>query len=78
MDEARHLLPGSVHFADSAEHCIAGADAVVLVTEWNEFRALAPAHYLAAMKGRVMVDLRNIYAPDEMAEAGLSYSSIGR
>ncbi|MGB1961179.1 MAG: UDP-glucose dehydrogenase family protein [Candidatus Puniceispirillaceae bacterium] len=78
MDEARHLLPGSVHFADSAEDCITGADAVVLVTEWNEFRALAPAHYLAAMKGRVMVDLRNIYAPDEMAEAGLSYSSIGR
>ena len=78
MYEARHLLPDSVHFADSAEDCIAGADAVVLVTEWNEFRALAPAHYLAAMKGRVMVDLRNIYAPDEMAEAGLSYSSIGR
>ncbi len=78
MDEAKPLLPSSVHFADNAEDCIADADAVVLVTEWNEFRALAPVHYLAKMKGRVMVDLRNIYAPDEMVEAGLSYNSIGR
>ena len=78
MDEAKHLLPESVHFTNSAEDCITGADAVVLVTEWNEFRALTPERYLAAMKGRVMVDLRNIYAPEEMTDAGLRYSSIGR
>jgi UDPglucose 6-dehydrogenase len=78
MDEAKHLLPESVHFTNSAEDCINGADAVVLVTEWNEFRALTPERYLAAMKGRVMVDLRNIYAPEEMTDAGLRYSSIGR
>lgn len=78
MDEAKHLLPESVHFTNSAEDCINGADAVVLVTEWNEFRALTPERYLAAMEGRVMVDLRNIYAPEEMTDAGLRYSSIGR
>ena len=78
MDEAKHLLPECVHFTNSAEDCINGADAVVLVTEWNEFRALTPERYLAAMKGRVMVDLRNIYAPEEMTDAGLRYSSIGR
>ena len=78
MDEAKYLLPESVHFTKSAEDCITGADAVVLVTEWNEFRALTPERYLAAMKGRVMVDLRNIYAPEEMTDAGLRYSSIGR
>ena len=78
MDEARHLLAESVHFTNSAEDCITGADAVVLVTEWNEFRALTPERYLAVMKGRVMVDLRNIYAPEEMTDAGLRYSSIGR
>ena len=78
MDEAKHLLPESVYFTNSAEDCITGADAVVMVTEWNEFRALTPERYLAAMKGRVMVDLRNIYAPEEMTDAGLRYSSIGR
>ena len=78
MDEAKRLLPESVNFTNSAEDCITDADAVVLVTEWNEFRALTPERYLAAMKGRVMVDLRNIYAPKEMTDAGLRYSSIGR
>ena len=78
MDEAKYLLPESVYFTNSAEDCITGADAVVMVTEWNEFRALTPERYLAAMKGRVMVDLRNIYAPEEMTDAGLRYSSIGR
>ena len=78
MDEAKRLLPESVNFTNSAEDCITDADAVVLVTEWNEFRALTPERYLAAMKGRVMVDLRNIYAPEEMTDAGLRYSSIGR
>ncbi len=78
MDEARHLLPRSVNFEGSAEDCIAEADAVVLVTEWNEFRALTPMRYLTAMKGKVMVDLRNIYKPEEMAGAGLRYRSIGR
>ena len=78
MHEARHLLPPSVIFASAAEECLTGSDIAVVITEWNEFRALTPAHFTNAMSGRVLVDLRNVYAPDEMTAAGLHYSSIGR
>ena len=78
MDEARHLLPQNLTFCDSATDCLNGADAAVIVTEWNEFRALAPAQFAAAMRGRVLVDLRNVYEPDAMQDAGFTYLSIGR
>ena len=78
MEEARTMLPGATIFTDSAAACLEGADVAVVVTEWNEFRALTPAHYLDAMRGNVLVDLRNIYRPEDMREAGLSYHSIGR
>ncbi len=54
------------------------ADALVIVTEWNEFRALDLTRVKALMKAPVMVDLRNIYRPADMAEAGFAYTSIGR
>ena len=78
MEEARTMLPGATIFTDSTAACLEGADVAVVVTEWNEFRALTPAHYLDAMRGNVLVDLRNIYRPKDMREAGLSYHSIGR
>jgi len=78
MEEARTMLPGATIFTDSAAACLEGADVAVVVTEWNEFRALTPAHYLDAMRGNVLVDLRNIYRPEDMREAGLFYHSIGR
>ena len=78
MDEARHMLPKDVSYCDSASDCIADADAVVIVTEWNEFRALTAAQFIAAMRGHVLVDLRNIYDAAQMRDAGLAYSSIGR
>ena len=78
MQEAKSLLPAAVVFTDSAMECINGADGTVIVTEWNEFRALTPHQYLDTMRGNVLVDLRNVYQPDEMAAAGLVYSSIGR
>ena len=78
MDEARHLLPQNLTFCDSATDCLNGADAAVIVTEWNEFRALAPAQFAAAMRGRVLVDLRNVYEPGAMQDAGFTYLSIGR
>jgi len=78
MDEAQPLLPAATNFATDAKDCINGADASVVVTEWNEFRALTAAHFLDAMTGTVLVDLRNVYAPDDMRAAGLDYSSIGR
>ena len=78
MEEARTMLPDATIFTDSAVTCLEDADVAVVVTEWNEFRALTPAHYLDSMRGKVLVDLRNIYRPEDMREAGLSYHSIGR
>jgi UDPglucose 6-dehydrogenase len=55
-----------------------GADATVVLTEWNEFRALDLSDLKAAMRGDVLVDLRNVFRPDLARAAGFSYSSIGR
>jgi len=77
MEEAASLLP-DVEFGESAYDIADSADAVVVVTEWNQFRALDLARLKAAMRAPVVVDLRNIYKPEEMAAAGFCYSSIGR
>ena len=78
MEEAKLLLPREVVFCESATDCLRGARAAVLVTEWNEFRALTPEHFAAEMAGNVLVDLRNVYEPSVMQEAGFHYVSIGR
>lgn len=78
MANARPLLPQAVHYAEGALDAVQGADALVLLTEWNEFRALAPARLKAAMRGDVLLDLRNVYDPEAMRAAGFRYSSIGR
>jgi UDPglucose 6-dehydrogenase len=75
---ARQALPAAVAFADSAAGAAEGADALVVLTEWNEFRALPPARLKAAMKGDIVLDLRNVWDPAAMREAGFAYSSIGR
>jgi UDPglucose 6-dehydrogenase len=78
MSNARPLLPDSVEYTGSALDAADGADALVLLTEWNEFRALSPERLRAAMAGNVAVDLRNVYEPEAMREAGFRYHSIGR
>lgn len=78
MAEAKPLLPAATEFTADAIQCITDADAVVIVTEWNEFRALTAQHYREAMRGQCMIDLRNIYDPAEMRAAEIDYSSIGR
>jgi UDPglucose 6-dehydrogenase len=55
-----------------------GADALVIVTEWDEFRALDLGKLAERMKGRVLVDLRNVYERDEAERAGLDYYGIGQ
>ena len=78
--QAEPMLPG-VEFADGVEgayDAVEGASAVVLITEWNEFRALDLRRIKAKLAAPVFVDLRNVYRPDEMRELGFSYSSIGR
>jgi len=75
--EGEALLPG-VRWADGAYDAAKDADAVAIVTEWNEFRALDLERLAAEMRGDVMVDLRNIYRPEEARDAGFAYSSVGR
>ena len=78
MQQARPLLPASVVYCSDALDAAAGADVLVLITEWNEFRALSPARLRDAMRGRVVVDLRNVYDPVAMRQSGFAYSGIGR
>ncbi len=78
MAQARPLLPPQVAYCRDALDAATGADAVVVTTEWNEFRALSPARLRRAMRGSVMIDLRNIYDPAAMQAAGLSYHGVGR
>ncbi len=78
MDGAKALLPERVIFAADAPAALAGADALVLVTEWNEFRSLAPARLGQMMRGRVVIDLRNVFDPEAMRQAGFAYYGIGR
>ncbi|MGD9535927.1 MAG: UDP-glucose/GDP-mannose dehydrogenase family protein [Alphaproteobacteria bacterium] len=77
MEEARKLLDGVAWCADAYE-CMAGCDALVIMTEWNEFRALDFGRARALLRRPIMVDLRNIYQRDEMAAAGFVYVSVGR
>jgi len=77
MDEAKKLMPELVYCQD-AYQTMAGADALVLLTEWNEFRGLDLGRVRDLLARPLVIDLRNIYQPQEMAAAGLSYLSIGR
>ncbi len=77
MQEARPMLP-DVIWCDDAYATVGDADAVVIITEWNEFRLLDLDRIKASMRQPLMVDMRNIYRPAEMAEAGFRYLSIGR
>jgi len=78
MGQARNVLPDGVVYCHNALDAATGADALVLITEWNEFRALSPDRLCEAMRGRVLVDLRNVYEPAVMRGAGLKYHGVGR
>ncbi|MEX2629548.1 MAG: UDP-glucose/GDP-mannose dehydrogenase family protein [Tistlia sp.] len=77
MAEARRMLDGVVWCEDTYE-ALEGADCLVLVTEWNVFRNLDLDRMKQLMTQPRMVDLRNIYKPEDMAEAGIDYLSVGR
>ena len=77
LEAAKRLLDGVVWCAGVYE-AMEGADALVIVTEWNAFRALDLARVKRLMKAPVMIDLRNIYDPEEMSAAGFRYASVGR
>ncbi|HEY0102924.1 MAG TPA: UDP-glucose/GDP-mannose dehydrogenase family protein [Brevundimonas sp.] len=77
MHEASKLLDG-VTFRDGPYDAVEGADAVVILTEWDQFRALDLDRVKLLLNQPVMVDLRNIYRPDDMRARGFRYTSIGR
>ena len=77
MAEAMRLMPEPVYCQD-AYQTMEGADALILLTEWNEFRGLDLGRVKDLLASPLVIDLRNIYQPQEMAAAGLTYFSIGR
>ena len=77
MHEAKAMLPG-VELAKDAYSAMDGADCALIITEWNEFRALQLDRVKKLLKKPVIVDLRNCYAPADMKAAGFEYTSIGR
>jgi len=77
MPEAKRLLDGVV-WCESAYATLEGADALAILTEWNEFRALDLKRIKSLLKAPVVIDYRNIYRPEEMAAAGFRYTSLGR
>jgi UDPglucose 6-dehydrogenase len=77
MEQARRELP-DITYCEDAYACAEGADALVIVTEWVQFRALDLDRLKGAMKQAIVVDLRNIYRPEEMIAHGFTYESIGR
>ncbi len=78
VKEAKDLLPASVNYCVDIYSSFENADAVILFTEWNVYRGLDLKKILSLMRGNVFVDLRNVYEPDSMREAGFQYVCVGR
>ncbi len=78
MAEAKHVLPAGIAYCQDLYRVFDGADAVVLLTEWNAYRGLDLERAAAAMRERVFVDLRNVYNRDLMAPHGFRYHCVGR
>ncbi len=77
MDEMKGLFPDIIYAQDPYDAC-SGADALVIITEWNEFRNLELERIKSLMKNRYFFDLRNIYEPKKLRELGFIYHSVGR
>jgi UDPglucose 6-dehydrogenase len=78
MHEAKRRLGDTITFAESNYAALEGADALVVVTDWNEYRFPDFARIKGALKSPVLVDGRNLYDPAKMEKLGFAYRSIGR
>ena len=78
VKEAKKLLPADVEYLDSPYDAVKGADAVIILTEWNQFRALDIQRIKKAMRGNLFADLRNIYDRELLEKAGFTYIAVGR
>jgi UDPglucose 6-dehydrogenase len=77
MDEARHVLP-TLEYAEDAYDAARDCDALIIATEWNEFRSLDWERVRSTLKAPIVVDLRNVYDPKHMKELGFKYTGVGR
>jgi UDPglucose 6-dehydrogenase len=78
MEEAKQYLPDGIEYVENSYEACEGADAVVLMTEWNQYRALDLDKIKEIMKEPVFIDLRNVYDPVTMKEIGFQYMGVGR
>ncbi|WP_306549162.1 UDP-glucose/GDP-mannose dehydrogenase family protein [Desulfobulbus sp.] len=78
MEEAKAYLPAAIEYAENPYDAAAGADCVVLMTEWNQYRALDLQRLKSRMNVPVFIDLRNVYEPEAMKSAGFRYVGVGR
>jgi len=78
MDNAREVLPAEVCYCEDAYDAARGADCLVILTEWNQFRSLDLERLRASMRRPLVVDLRNVYDPEKVRAAGFEYDSVGR
>ena len=78
IEEAKKFFTQDMGYSKSIEETISGADAVILMTEWNQYRGLNLNHLKEIMEGNTFIDLRNVYEPDIMEKAGFNYHCVGR
>lgn len=78
MEEARRLLPDSIVYTENSYEACTDADAVIVMTEWNQYRALDLERLGSLMKQKIFIDLRNVYQPELVEEKGFTYTGVGR
>jgi len=78
MEEAKKILPETLQYCDNLDEVVTDADAVVLMTEWNQYRGLDLEDVISKMKGNVFIDLRNVYENETMQKYGFEYFCVGR
>ena len=78
MEEARRLLPDTIVYTENSYEACTGADAVIIMTEWNQYRALDLDRLGSVMNQRIFIDLRNVYQPELVKGKGFIYAGVGR
>jgi len=78
MEEARKYLPENIEYVNNSYEACTGADAVILMTEWNQYRALDLDKIGDLMREKIFIDLRNVYEPEKLKKKGFSYTGVGR
>jgi len=78
MEEAKKVMPPGIIYTENAYEACTDADAVILMTEWNQYRALDLNRLAGLMRNHVFIDLRNVYTPKTVKAAGFQYIGVGR